>query len=390
MLKSIFGLHGVGVLSILGSKLVTLGLVLAVFSAHAAKSGPSCESQSEHGPESIFYSSLEQLKGELNGLRGGQEDFLAHYKKARNYAFQLEMMAKFLMQQQGNKVRFAQIRAVTKDLEDRLGRFNETDELLAKFKEKDITFPNGESAKKHYEAKLETEIIELKQWLKDNGWLRMSGKVSDIEDLLSQMKWVDQKTFREYAIVSMNGYLRELQSDVDAGKFDPADKKTGYTMEEVEDKVHKLRRAIRMVSQVMAYSGGLFVLTDKVRGLGRKAFAAVDFYSPILKNRIATTDFAKLPEAYDKNPILVPRTLFAVNTSHVEVFGTAKDWAQNLDRLLHAGMQGRIDLDHLDINLVNREGTPMPFNALVASILKEIKETQLYANMARAIRDLNE
>jgi hypothetical protein len=389
MQNLIVSLGVVRIPSVFLSKLVTLGLVLAVFSAHADKIGPACEMQMSHGPEAIFASSLADLKEQLGHLRGSSKDFLDHYKKARNAAFQLEMMAKFMRNQQGNMTRFAKIRSITKELEDKLGRFNETDELLSKFEKADITLPNGESAKEHYEAKLDKEISAVRQWLTSSGWFRVTGRTREIETLIEDMKWLEQKEFREFAIQAITEELREFQDEVDSGEYDPANKK-GYTMEEVEVKVHKLRRAIRMYSQIMAYTGGLFKLTESKRGLRRKSLAAVQHFSPILKNRIAATEYAKLPDPYDENPILVPRALFVVITSHVEVLGNAKDWAQNIERLLHEGFQGRADLDHLDISLVNRDGIPVPFNALAASILKEIKETQFFANLARAIRDLNE
>jgi hypothetical protein len=81
----------------------------------------------------------------------------------------------------------------------------------------------------------------------------------------------------------------------------------------------------------------------------------------------------------------VPRLLFWALNRYVSELGEAKDWAFRLQHLREAGIEGEIDFNQLDVTLGSWRGTPVPFNALVLGVLKEIRHTRLFAVMEESI-----
>lgn len=336
--------------------------------------------------KTLFESSMNGLARELNKMRKGEDAFLKHYRAARQHAFRIEYLAKFLRKYRGNKKQFDWIAAEAKEFEDRLGRFDELDAMITFCREKDIRCENGKPAADEFMKIRDDRLEDLRRWMMKHGWCGEKWR-SDLESALNSVDWKNTKALRHYTIERMAKILREVQDEIDGGDFLPKHRKSGYTMREVESKVHEARRHVRKLSMLMSYTDGMFVTGQGPKRATGQTGKALDFYAPLLKTKVAKSPFAELPRASIPDPVEVPRAFLAAITKYVDELGVAKDWAQNLNRLHIAGIGGRVMFDHLDPSLRTVFGMPVPFNKLVTGLLGEMKKTKIFAVMAKLIEE---
>ncbi len=330
----------------------------------------------------ILATALKDLKKELAAMEGSQKAFLARYRKARLHAFQLEFLAKFLRKSlPANQEIFERLHLITKDLEDRLGAFNETDEMLAYVVKNEINLSEHLTAAAHFEEQRDEAYAALQAWMKLAGWRGELTATARIAELLRGLEDLDNAGLRQFAAKKMAKFLRELQENVDAGEFNPK-RKSGYVIKEVEPKVHELRREIRKIPMFAGYLEGLFTLTDGYKPPSKDATGTLKYYSPLLKSELAKSDFAKLPKPRVKEPLAIARPFFLGVTKFVSELGFAKDWAQNLEQLHETGVGGEINFDQLDVSLKDVFGRPEPFNSIAARSIIEIKKTQIFRHMS--------
>jgi hypothetical protein len=91
----------------------------------------------------VLTSAVDNLKRKLVIMSGGEKPFLTHYRTARLHAFQLEFLAKFLRKSKMENLEvFERLHILSKDLEDRLGAFNETDEMIDFCQKYDLHLPS--------------------------------------------------------------------------------------------------------------------------------------------------------------------------------------------------------------------------------------------------------
>lgn len=330
----------------------------------------------------ILSAALKGLKRELTAMDRSEKAFLERYRTARLHAFELEFLAKFLRKSRpANLEIFERLNLAAKDLEDRLGEFNEIDEMISFCEKHVINFGLGRPAAEVYKDLRAKNYSGLKKWIKAAGWSGTFSAVDQIEKLLAGLEDLDDSELRAAAIKKMTKVLIELQENTDAGAYNPK-KSSGYTMKEVEPKVHELRREIRKIPMYAGYLNGVFSLSEEPAASSKGAERALKYFAPLTKTPIARSPFAKLPKAKISRPLSIPRPFYLAVTKYVSELGFAKDWAQNLERLREAGLPGKISFDQLDTSLKDVFGTPESFNALTARIIAEIQETQIFRHMA--------
>ncbi len=309
---------------------------------------------------------LKNLRSELARMKGGQRPFLARYRKARLHAFELEFLAKFLRKSSpANQEIFERIQTAAKDIEDRLGEFNELDELIAFAQKNDLALSSD------LEKKRQAEYETLTKWIAN--WREETP--AKLAALIAKLEPLGPGNLRAVAIKKMAKVCREIQNNVDSGAYDPR-KKSGYSIAEVEPKIHELRREIRKIPMYANYLRGSFALTDK--------FSSTKHFKHLRKSKVAKSPFAKLPKA-SAHAILIPRDYFLAITKFVSELGWAKDWAQNLQRLRETGIEGELSFDQIDVSLKDCFGHPVPFNRLTLKIIKEIRDSKLFTRLADSI-----
>lgn len=330
----------------------------------------------------ILASALKNLKKELAAAESGEKAFLSHYRTLRLHAFQLEFLAKFLRKAHpANLENFERLYLLAKDLEDRLGDFNEIDEMIVYSESHTIRLSEKETAADHFKQQRGKCYTELKTWMKAAGWTGKAAAAGKAAQLLEQLEKVSDEDLRDTAIKKMKKVLDELQDNIDQGAFDPR-KKYGFTMNEVEPKVHELRREIRKIPMYAGYLSGVFALTDDYKPLTKAAGRALKNFLPLTKTPLAKSPFAKLPRPVLKKPLLIPRPFFLAVTRYISELGFAKDWAQNIERLREAGLRGEVSFDQLDPSLKDVFGCPEPFNLMVSRLIGEMNKTQIFRHMA--------
>ncbi len=335
----------------------------------------------------VLISALDSLKRNLVVMGRGEKQFLTHYRTARLHAFQLEFLAKFLRKSNLENLEvFERLLMLAKDLEDRLGAFNETDEMIAFCQRYDVHLPSMKSAVAHFESLRKVQYRSLLKWMKSSGWQgREPQQIHTAGELIAQLKDLSDDELRVAAAKKMVKVLLELQENVDQGSFSPA-RNSGYTLKEVEGKVHELRREIRKVPMYAGYVEGLFALTDKpIRG-SKKGERALIFFSGLTDSPLAKSPFAKLPKPSVQKPLLIPRPFFLAATKYVSDLGFAKDWAQNIERLHKAGLPGETSFNQLDPSLKDAFGRPEPFNTMVLRTIVEIQKTKIFLHMADSLQ----
>jgi len=335
--------------------------------------------------EAVLTSALQNLTSELLSMKKGEKAFLTHYKTARLHAFQLEFLSKFLRKSDtANLETFERIMVLTKDIEDRLGGFNEIDEMVSYSKAHGVRLAGGASAEGHFLALRKDAYEELWTWMSINGWIGRPVELAEIQrlkGLIDRLEPLSDENLRHFAAKKLAKALRELQDNADRKSFAPK-KKTGYQISEVEPKVHEARREIRKIPMYTGYLSGVFSLTDHARLKSKKARQALEHFTPLIQTPLSKSGFAQLPLPKIKDPLLLPRPFFLAITKYVSELGFAKDWAQNLERLRHAGLKGEINLNQLDLTLKDVFEQPKPFNLMVGAILEEICESQIFAALA--------
>ncbi len=330
----------------------------------------------------ILSGALRGLRKELLAMGRSEKAFLERYRIARLHAFELEFLAKFLRKSRpANLEIFERINLAAKDLEDRLGDFNEIDEMIAYCESREVNFGAGRPAAAVFEELRAKNYTGLKKWMKASGWSGELGAAKKIEKLLTGLEDLTDAELRAAAIKKMSKVLTELQENTDAGAYNPK-KATGYTMKEVEPKVHELRREIRKLPMYAGYLKGVFSLSEKPAAPSKGAVRSLKYFAPLEKTPVAQSPFAKLPKPEISRPLSIPRPFYLAVTKYVSELGYAKDWAQNLERLREAGLSGKISFDQLDTSLKDVFGKPESFNALTARIIMEIQETQIFRHMA--------
>jgi hypothetical protein len=219
--------------------------------------------------------------------------------------------------------------------------------------------------------------------MKSSGWQgRDLGKIRSASKLVAQLEDLDDSELRVAVAQKMVKVLKELQENVDRGLFSPQ-KNSGYTLKEVEGKVHELRREIRKVPMYAGYLEGVFGLSDKITHGAKQAERALALYAGLTDSPLAKSPFALLPKASITKPLLIPRPLFLAVTKYVSDLGLAKDWAQNIERLVETGLPGEISFDQLDPALKDVFGRPEPFNKMVLRTISEIQNSKIFFHMAR-------
>ena len=327
--------------------------------------------------EQLLTSRIKALREQLEAMSTGEKPFLAAYQSARLHAFEIEFLAKFWRKASaGNREHFENLNALAKNIEDRLGEFNEIDEMIGFTKGKDMVLPSGEAATDHFLKERKDAYHDLSAWMKRNGWLgpKELSALAEMQTWVAQMEWLNDVELRAYAGKKMAKTLRELQELADEGAFD-ARKKSGYQLAEVEPRVHEARREIRKIAMYANYSKGLFALTHKPTPPLKRSW---EYFAELARSPVAKSKYSQLPPKSIRDPLLLPFPFFVAVTKYVSELGAAKDWAQNLERLRHAGLPGEICLDQLDPALKDVFGCPTPFNALVTRNLNEIRATQLF------------
>lgn len=321
-------------------------------------------------------SALKNLGSELRTMQRNEKSFLGAYRRARLSAFQLEFLAKFLRKSKSaNREIFEILHGCTKELEDRLGGFNETDELLAYCEKLELMLRDGIPAAEVLRENRHKEWKTLSTWLKTSGWY--AEKMVEMGSLLERLEDYEPRELRQAALAKMAKVAGELQSAVENGEYSPR-KKSGYELSEVESKVHELRREIRKIPMYASYLSGLFTLTSE-------NVPATRPFRALAKTEIAKSDYARLPKAKAKHPLKLSRFHYLAINRYVLELGAAKDWAQNLARLRDLGLKGDISFDQLDLSLKDAFGQPVPFNPLVRRITEEIRSTRLFGAMAEAL-----
>lgn len=326
-------------------------------------------------------SAAKNLQKELAAMARGPKPFLARYRQARLHAFELEFLAKFLRKSQAaNQEIFERLLVITKEIEDRFGAFNEIDEMVSYSEERKIHLPDGTSAAAYFTRKRAVLLRELTGWMKANGWSGKSPKALDkISGLLAKLEDLDDESLRAAAIKKMTKVLNEIQDNVDKGAYAPR-KGSGYIFSEVESKVHELRREIRKIPMYAGYLKGVFIIG--ARPQTKKSAKTVRCFTPLTKTALTKSEFAHLPKAKLKKPLEIAFPYFLAITRYVSELGFAKDWAQNIERLMEAGIPGSLSFDQLDPSLKDIFGRPLPFNLMAGKILDEIHETQIFRRMA--------
>lgn len=334
----------------------------------------------------VLTSALDNLKRKIVVMGRGEKQFIAHYRTARLHAFQLEFLAKFLRKSHLENLEiFERLLILAKDFEDRLGAFNETDEMIAFCQKYDIYLPSRKSATAHFKSLRKAQYRSLIKWLKNSGWLGQEPQQIKVAgELIDQLEDLNNDDLRVAAAKKMVKVLRELQENVDQGAFSPA-KKSGYQLKEVEGKVHELRREIRKVPMYAGYLEGVFALTDKpIRG-SKKSDRALKLFAALKDSPLAKSPFAKLPKPTVQKPLLIPRSFYLAITKYVSDLGLAKDWAQNIERLIDAGLHGETSFDQLDPALKDVFGRPEPFNTMTLRTISEIQKTKIFLHMAEGL-----
>lgn len=330
----------------------------------------------------VLATALKNLKKELTAMAGSEKAFIGRYQTARLYAFQLEFLAKFLRKSQSvNLEIFERLHLTTKDLEDRLGAFNEIDEMIGYCEKRGIHLSERQPAAEYFKNQRDQSLSKLKLWMKSAGWTGDQKAAGEIAKMLERLEDLDDQDLREAAAKKMVKVLRELQKNTGEGAFNPK-KGSGYVLKEVEPKVHELRREIRKIAMYAGYLTGAFALTDKYVPDSKSASNTLKFFSPLIKTALAKSKFANLPKPAIEKPLLIPRPYFLAISKYVSELGYAKDWAQNSERLRLAGLEGKISFDQLDPALKNVFGRPEPFNSMVARTIVEIHKTQIFRHMA--------
>ena len=316
---------------------------------------------------------VKNLQVELRRMERSESSFLEAYRRARLNAFQLEFLAKFLRKSKtSNREIFEVLHATTKEIEDRLGAFNETDELITLCEKQDIHLGPKKTAADHYIHRRHKEWKILNSWLKASGWYKQ--KSHEIQELLNGLEDYQPKELRDSALKKMIKVTTELQAAVDSGDYSPK-RQSGYQVPEVERKVHELRREIRKIPMYASYLPGLFTLTsEKVPGS--------IFYQPLAKTALAKSDYAKLPAVTVNRPLKISLYHYLAINRYVQELGVAKDWAQNLERLRKDGLSGEVSYDQLDLSLRDAFGCPVPFNELVSRIIGEIRSNRIFESMS--------
>jgi hypothetical protein len=268
-------------------------------------------------------------------------DFANRYSAARSAAFKVEELARFYYELPGkhNEDRFREIHDLAKQLEDKLGEFNEYDEL---YKSPVYGVEQKESLRK---AMVEN-MNSMQNWLRTSEphWQvahksEMNPKdfaVARMRELLGQVKLPSTKENREYAAKRMVDVILKVDKHLNDGDYSPG-KKGVYKKDELESKAHQLRRDIRRITMVMAYST-MFELRDDLDGGSDEANALQKVLLPLEGSDVASSPFAKLPKATIRRPIAVPRALFLAITQVVAEFGAAKDGAVNTNLLHEMGL----------------------------------------------------
>ena len=336
--------------------------------------------------EDVLTTALDNLKQNLIVMGRGEKQFFAHYRTARLHAFQLEFLAKFLRKADlENLEAFERLHVLAKDLEDRLGAFNEIDEMIVLCRKYDVHLPSMKPAVAHFESLRKVQYRSLTKWMKSAGWQgRDLQQVRAAGELIAQLEDLSEDEVRLAAAKKMVKVLKELQSNVDQGVFSPA-KKSGYTLKEVESKVHELRREIRKVPMYASYADGLFALTNEPDRFSKKADQAQIFFSRLVKSPLVNSPFAKLPKPRVRKPLLISRAFFLAITKYVSELGFAKDWAQNIERLHEVGLSGEISFNQLDPALKDIFGRPEPLNTMVLRTIDEIRRTKIFSHMAQSL-----
>ena len=318
-------------------------------------------------------SAVKNLDGELRRMRKNERSFLEAYRRARLNAFQLEFLAKFLRKSKpANREIFETLHGLTKELEDRLGAFNETDELISLCEKLGLRLNGRDTAAAYFTDRRHKGWRSLNDWLKNTGWY--GSKTAEVRQLLGRLEDYGTEELREAAVGKMIKVTREIQAAVEDGEYSPK-KKSGYVMSEVESKVHELRREIRKIPMYASYLPGLFTLdSKKVPGT---------FYGWLAKTELVKSEYARLPRARVKRPIEISLFHYLAINRYVLELGAAKDWAQNLERLREAGLSGEVSFDQLDLSLRDAFGQTVPFNELVGRITGEIRKARLFTDMAK-------
>jgi len=343
----------------------------------------------------VFYAAAGMLVESIKKAEATDGQFMQRYTTIRTNLFRLQMLAK-LFRKAGddqNEARFERVRLLTKEFEDRLGRFNELDELvkLIKRRKMDGTDPKIPrqglvSVKEEWELKRASALKDLRRWMVTAGWSTQvaapQGGLVELYALLKETPWLTDAELIRYVGRRLPKMLRKLQDEVTAGVYSP-ESDLGYSELEVEDKVHELRREIREIGMVMQFSGGLFSFAKAGRAIAKEAQPLLEKYEFVLDLPVAKTPFARLPAATIQPAHLVPRELFVLLTEFTLEIGVAKDWAQNQWRLHEAGLVSEgPDLNQSVDQIKDLAGQSNSFNSLMQVLLQRIQEDRPFAAMA--------
>jgi hypothetical protein len=207
-----------------------------------------------------------------------------------------------------------------KALEDALGLYSATMAHTRLGEEKGVS-PEMQSLFKKHEADARTAMLDR---LATDGWLPEGPDKKDVPLMreltltLAGMEWDSYEDDKAFVKDEIGDEIRDLQ-------------KADLNMDELQGDVglHELRRQLRWIPIYATSLDGLVIHTPDKN--------PVKFYEPLLQSDVASSKYAKLPEATrESDPIVVPTSLYLANTKYITDVGKLKDRGEEIEAIEHA------------------------------------------------------
>lgn len=345
----------------------------------------------------IFNNAYKQLIEALIKSEGTNSEFMRYYTSVRTAAFRVQVLAKLFKKSgtSANEMRLEQLRLMSKELEDRLGRFNELDELVKIVKRRAAAQSEkgpktgGFSVKEEWELKRASALGDLRQWMRLKGWASQASEGGLVETgrILASIEIMSDQDTMRYLQAKVPKMLRKLQEELAEGEYSPADPRAGYSVHEIEEKVHELRRELRELAMAMQFTGGVFSFTIPPGTLpSASTVALIEKYKFVLGKAVAKTPFAKLPPVTVPDPLFVSRELFVLLVELTNEIGGAKDWAQDNQRLFEAGLEAAAPKYTQRVTQIKGlDGRPTSLNALMRNLIRLLNEERPLEALASLI-----
>lgn len=229
---------------------------------------------------------------------------------ARRLAFMLEALLRLYGKRYGKTIR--RQRNHIKKLEDHLGAFGYFGDMV-------------EAAQRAGAAEAAVAVLRKKQRqghkslnkLLARSWSpNAHGHISGISDLIEAIGAIEWDKPDDDLRFLRNDMARRVRN-LHRRKLD---------MKDLEEGIHELRRQLRWLPLYLTALKGVAELVDDRHPIAE--------YETLLRDPIAQSPFAILPPPRPKiEPIRISRSLFLANTKLIDVLGTIKDGAQEVQAL---------------------------------------------------------